>query len=501
MSEKKSKTSGKKSKEIVEGRAGFLLNCLCCPFVCPIITIYRYFTTYCLPCISVLFLRFTGAFHKIICCCQKWPYEDSIFNGAKALGDHSKNDPGKQTAEQMEAETDWVRAKDLASFEGKRPQLFEGEIEPADLCQGAVGDCWLVAAMACASENAHTIRQAFVTKEYNKRGLYKVKIFDPFLKKKVVITVDDRIPCAKGTKKPRFMSPHGCELWAIIMEKAFAKYCGSYAGLDGGFTLWAWHALTGDNVFQMTRDRRDQWYREDMVAIEDKNDKRACGFRKRNEVFSVDDLWNLMVKYGNKKSLMSAAITKDVNSSYAGPNGEQMLEDEGLVAGHAYSVLKAVEVTNSKELHLFNVKLGVDLSKGESHRLVFIRNPWGSFEWKGQWSDKSSKWKEFPYIAKKLNFTDADDGAFWMSWTDFMSVFSMINVCDRTTQKDASLDINENDGSWGIIKGCLCSCKDHWLCCHGLRNLYCSRVSSDETMDAAEKGGCCCKGCYLKVDL
>ena len=51
------------------------------------------------------------------------------------------------------------------------------------------------------------------------------------------------------------MSPHGCELWAIIMEKAFAKYCGSYAGLDGGFTLWAWHALTGDNVFQMTRDR------------------------------------------------------------------------------------------------------------------------------------------------------------------------------------------------------------------------------------------------------
>jgi len=238
-----------------------------------------------------------------------------------------------------------------------------------------------------------------------------------------------------------------------------------------------------------------------MVAIEDKNDKRACGFRKRNEVFSVDDLWNLMVKYGNKKSLMSAAITKDVNSSYAGPNGEQMLEDEGLVAGHAYSVLKAVEVTNSKELHLFNVKLGVDLSKGESHRLVFVRNPWGSFEWKGQWSDKSSKWKEFPYIAKKLNFTDADDGAFWMSWTDFMSVFSMINVCDRTTQKDASLDINENDGSWGIIKGCLCSCKDHWLCCHGLRNLYCSRVSSDETMDAAEKGGCCCKGCYLKVDL
>ena len=167
-------------------------------------------------------------------CCFSWPYKDETFVGASALGDHSKHDSRKQTAARMAAETDWVRAHELKAFKGKRPQLFEGKIEPSDLCQGAVGDCWLVAAFACASEFPDAIGRMFITQECNPRGLYKVKMFDPIKKKFVVVTVDDRIPCKKGTKKPRFMSPNGNELWAIILEKAYAKWCGSYAALDGG---------------------------------------------------------------------------------------------------------------------------------------------------------------------------------------------------------------------------------------------------------------------------
>ena len=77
----------------------------------------------------------------------------------------------------------------------------------------------------------------FIKQEYNPRGLYKVKIFDAIKKKFVVVTVDDRIPCKKKSKKPRFMSPNGNELWAIILEKAYAKWCGSYAALDGGVSV------------------------------------------------------------------------------------------------------------------------------------------------------------------------------------------------------------------------------------------------------------------------
>jgi hypothetical protein len=58
--------------------------------------------------------------------------------------------------------TDWVRAQELQQFQGKSPQLFEGDIETSDLCQGAVGDCWLVLAFACASEFPDTIRHIHV---------------------------------------------------------------------------------------------------------------------------------------------------------------------------------------------------------------------------------------------------------------------------------------------------------------------------------------------------
>ena len=44
--------------------------------------------------------------------------------------------------------------------------------------------------------------------------------------------------------------------------------------------------------------------------------------------------------------------------------------DSGLVTRHAYSILAAVEVVDNT---------------GKQVRLVKLRNPWGKFEWKGDW--------------------------------------------------------------------------------------------------------------------
>ena len=39
----------------------------------------------------------------------------------------------------------------------------------------------------------------------------------------------------------------------MILEKAFAKLCGSYAALEGGHTLFALEALTGEKVYKFHR--------------------------------------------------------------------------------------------------------------------------------------------------------------------------------------------------------------------------------------------------------
>jgi hypothetical protein len=351
------------ARKICTGQAGFLWNVLCCPFVCTVGLLVRSLLVYCVPCVDVLFFRCWSAIHQYLCFCFGWPYQDDEFIGAKAIGGDNT------TAQQI----DWVRAHELDAFQGKRPQLFQGKIEPNDLCQGAIGNCWLVAALACASEHPDTIRNVFLTKEYNPRGLYKVRIFDPVLKQFVVIVVDDRIPCVKGTKKPKFMAPNGTELWAMILEKAYAKYCGSYAQLDGGFVLWAWHSMTSDNVFQMSRNANSPtWIREDMVAFDKKGDKRACGFRQTKETYTEDNLWTLLKKYDRQGALISASIGKTDYGKFAGPNGEQLLEGEGLVAGHAYSIIQAFEVSNSVKIGAINTNLG---GQNEIFKLVQIRNP------------------------------------------------------------------------------------------------------------------------------
>ena len=74
--------------------------------------------------------------------------------------------------------------------------------------------------------------------------------------------------------------------------------------------------------------------------------------------------------------MISASIGKMDYRDTDGPSGEQMLEREGLVAGHAYSLIQAREVREHGR---------VGAGAGATFRLVQLRNPWGTFEWKGRW--------------------------------------------------------------------------------------------------------------------
>jgi len=58
------------------------------------------------------------------------------------------------------------------------------------------------------------------------------------------VVVDDFIPVT-DSDKPAFCSTHDEELWAILLEKGFAKLHGNFDVMQGGKAGMALHILTG----------------------------------------------------------------------------------------------------------------------------------------------------------------------------------------------------------------------------------------------------------------
>ena len=74
-----------------------------------------------------------------------------------------------------------------------------------------------------------------------------------------------------------------------------------------------------------------------------------------------------------KKNYMMAASAGATEAS------ADQLEELGLVAAHSYGLMKAVLVTDAF---------------GDQVKLVQLRNPWGDFEWNGDWGDDSDLWTD-----------------------------------------------------------------------------------------------------------
>jgi hypothetical protein len=167
------------------------------------------------------------------------------------------------------------------------------------------------------------------------------------------------------------------------------------------------------------------------------------------ETYTDEETFGLLRTYIKQKALLTASIASD---------GEQK-QDTGLVAGHAYSILDAKRFPSAKV------------------SLLQLRNPWGSFEWKGAWSDNAPEWDKHPTIKKLCNHVSADDGTFWISLEDFVEQFNNVDVCQRSKGvHDLYIDLHEGDGCLdhctGPIKGCSWGCCKFWCMCKGPRCLY-----------------------------
>jgi hypothetical protein len=142
----------------------------------------------------------------------------------------------------------WKRPGEFLA--GRTARLFDGGVEPNDIDQGQLGDCWFLCSVASVAEFPGKIQDMFthpVSIEraqqeracgaycvtFNKHGLWHVVFTDDYL------PCVGNIPCfAKNVQQPD-------ELWVALLEKAYAKLNGSYAAITGGDALHALTDLTG----------------------------------------------------------------------------------------------------------------------------------------------------------------------------------------------------------------------------------------------------------------
>jgi len=456
-----------------------------------VVLLYHSIRLYLVPCLIVYAERGCCACLSVICCLTKEFFEFTDKEFPPTSQSIGKTETGFRPGEASNAsgsgcccctnkslleeggDVQWRRGAEI--FEsgegGKRTQLFVGGIDPSDVTQGQLGNCWLLAAIATLADHHGVIEQCFISQQFNQQGKYKLKLYDDAEEKFQTVTVDSYFPCAADSAdnpnsgQPLFANPDGNELWVLLLEKSFAKFMGSYGALEGGLPVYAMHVMTGRPCTHWSKRKGNSWTASDVKGITTTVDGKVVprAGMSRSDMADMSDkqMFESTCKWVKEGNAMGAGSdgTDNTRTEGRGTNG-------GIVPGHAYSVLDCQEIAGTK--------------------LIRLRNPWGTFEWNGSWSNKSSKWNENPAVRKHIEGQYGDqaiaEGAFWMEWTDFLNFFDMLDVCFLDSSLDEiKLDIHEDLGWGGPCYGLMCGCLNYWCCCQGPRILYCNRVCKRDT--------------------
>ena len=90
----------------------------------------------------------------------------------------------------------WLRAADIEIFKDGPLKVFEGKIEPDDIKQGGLGDCYYLCVLAAIAENKERIEKLIDLEKTNDSGIWAVNLFKNGVKQQVIM--DDFIPCRDG---------------------------------------------------------------------------------------------------------------------------------------------------------------------------------------------------------------------------------------------------------------------------------------------------------------
>ncbi|KAM9709052.1 calpain-1 catalytic subunit-like isoform 1-T2 [Menidia menidia] len=271
------------------------------------------------------------------------------------------------------ARVQWLRPGKIVA----NPSFVVDGVSRFDFGQGVVGNCWFLASIGSLTfqdfilKQVVPLEQRFDDDDYC--GLFHFRFWR--FGRWVDVVIDDKLPTIDG----RLIFVHSKdpnEFWPALLEKAYAKVCGSYADMNAGTPSEALVDFTGGVHI--------------CVQLSE----------------PPPNLWELMCRAGQSKSLMGCGTPQGATSA-------NTVLPNGMVQGHAYAV------TGVKQM----------ASRGSPVNLVRLWNPWGTGEWNGDWSDKSSLWQTVSPEDRELCLSRRDDGEFWMTLEDFCKYYSDLDIC------------------------------------------------------------------------
>nr|XP_055041309.1 calpain-3b isoform X1 [Misgurnus anguillicaudatus] len=304
--------------------------------------------------------------------------------------------------ERFHLKLEWKRPSEICS----NPQFILGGANRTDICQGDLGDCWLLAAITCLTLNK-VILQRVVPHDQsfseNYAGIFHFQFWR--YGEWVDVVVDDRLPTYKN-QLVFTRSGQKNEFWSALLEKAYAKIHGSYEALRGGNTLEAMEDFTGG----------------------------VTEFFEISE--APKELYSIMRKALERGSLVGCSIDTLV------PTAMMTKTVSGLVKGHAYSV---TGVEQGKRRDCKDLKI----------RLVRVRDPWGV---NPPPTCKSNEWTALATTEQdKERLRPTEQGEFWMCFEEFKKNFTNLEICNLTpdTLQDDQMfkwNVVMHEGRW--VRGC-----------------------------------------------